>query len=246
MPNTELLDSNRYPRVVTDQGQVFFDTASKLVARDVNGMRDAYVYRDGAVELLSPGTGAFDAYFADASDDGRDAFIATSQSLVRQDTDTANDIYDARIDGGFASQNSPPAPEACTAESCAGATSGAPADSSSGGSESYAGPGNPSDPTRGISARLTSTKVSGSAFVLSVKTPGRGHITASGTGVRSAQRDAARAGTYRVRVLLTAAATSALRRKHKLKVRVRVKYTSSLGVASTATVSATLRQGRSA
>jgi hypothetical protein len=49
-----------------------------------------------------------------------------------------------------------------------------------------------------------------------------------------------------VRVLLTAAATSALRRKHKLKVRVRVKYTSSLGVASTATVSATLRQGRSA
>lgn len=39
----------------------------------------------------------------DASDNGSDVFFLTDALLVPQDTDSAGDIYDARIGGGFPS-----------------------------------------------------------------------------------------------------------------------------------------------
>ncbi len=106
------------PRVVSDGGQVFFDTENSLSSADVNGFRDVYEYRSGNLRLISSGTAVGGSAFIDASANGRDVFFATPESLVRSDTDGGlPSVYDARIDGGFTEPSPPPAP--CTSgETC--------------------------------------------------------------------------------------------------------------------------------
>jgi hypothetical protein len=69
----------------------------------------------GCQYLLSDPTGGEPDRFLDASADGRDIFLASSSRLVSTDTDNVRDVYDARVDGGFAT---PPAEVACE-NSCA-------------------------------------------------------------------------------------------------------------------------------
>jgi hypothetical protein len=104
------------PRAVIDSGQVFFETANSLTARDVNGFQDVYQYQAGALSLISSGTGVGGSAFVDASSDGRDVFFVTSEALVRSDTRGLPSIYDARVNGGFAEPPLPPAP--CGSEDC--------------------------------------------------------------------------------------------------------------------------------
>ncbi len=106
---------------------VFFDTADALVAGDTNGRRDVYEYDTSAGEthLISSGTCACDSAFVDASPDGSNVFFTTPQPLVRVDDDVANDLYDARADGGIPAQNvAPPAP--CEGDDCQGPAKAAP------------------------------------------------------------------------------------------------------------------------
>lgn len=144
---------------VSDAGQVFFDSPARLVPRDTNGVggcppvssnpafavlgyacEDAYEYQAGQVHLLSPGTGG-PSFFGDASASGEDAFIVTAKAgLVGQDTDELMDVYDARVNGGIASQSPQPA-AACEGEGCRAAGTSAPA-SQGAGSASFSGPGN--------------------------------------------------------------------------------------------------------
>ena len=72
-------------------------------------------------------------------------FFYTSSQLVPQDDDTAGDIYDARIDGGFAPP--PPPPVECEASECSTPAS-APNDVTPG-SLTFTGEGNllPPPPT---------------------------------------------------------------------------------------------------
>jgi hypothetical protein len=93
-------------RAVLDDGTVFFDTPDSLVPRDSNGERDVYSYRDGFVTLISRGSQPGASEFVEATPDGSDVFFTTSQRLVSQDTDSATDLYDARIGGGFTSVES--------------------------------------------------------------------------------------------------------------------------------------------
>jgi hypothetical protein len=78
-----------------------------------------------------------------ASPSGNDVFFTTADSLVGQDTDvTGQDVYDARVDGGFPA---PAAPVECKGETCQAPVGlvpvfGAPA------SASFAGPGNLAPP----------------------------------------------------------------------------------------------------
>jgi hypothetical protein len=116
LPLVERNISNRLPVSVTDDGLAFFDTTARLVAGDRNGTRDVYSYQDGTLTLISPGDQAFDAYYADASADGRDVFFGTAQPLVGRDSDQAIDIYDARIGGGFPEE--PPPPPPCQGDAC--------------------------------------------------------------------------------------------------------------------------------
>jgi hypothetical protein len=91
--------------------------------------------------LISSGTSPEPSYFADASAGGDDVFLFTLQSLVGQDKDQLVDIYDARVGGGIAAQNPPPAVPPCEGEACKGAVAIPPATQSPG-SAGFSGPGN--------------------------------------------------------------------------------------------------------
>jgi hypothetical protein len=135
--------------------QVFFETSEALVGADTNGVQDVYEWEaDGAgsctsddqdggcVYLLSTGRGAQPSYFADASSSGADAFFFTEEQLVGQDGDTADDLYDARVEGGIGGQN-PAAEAACAGEECKHQANSA-ASVSAPGSATFSGPGDQS------------------------------------------------------------------------------------------------------
>ena len=117
-----------------DGSHLFFNSFTPLVPRDVNGKADVYQWQAadsrvaceaagaeryvpssaGCLSLISSGESASDSTFVDASPTGRDVFFTTDSSLVSQDPGLV-DVYDARIDGGFA----PPAnPAPCEGEAC--------------------------------------------------------------------------------------------------------------------------------
>jgi hypothetical protein len=109
---------------------------------------DVYEWRAGGVDgcaqargclaLITNGRGGFYNLLLGSADEGRDVFIYTLSKLLPQDTDTAGDIYDARIDGGFA----PPAPlpTECEGDACSTPAS-APLDSTPA-SFTFSGAGN--------------------------------------------------------------------------------------------------------
>jgi hypothetical protein len=103
----------------TDEGEVFFDTTTGLVSEDANAEADVYAYKADHVHLISRATPGTYSFLDGATPSGRDVFIDTTEQLVGQDEDPAEDIYDARVGGGFAAQN--PSPRgACTGNACRG------------------------------------------------------------------------------------------------------------------------------
>jgi hypothetical protein len=96
----------------------------------------------GCIYLISTGKSAYPSLFADASEDGKDVFFFTRQSLVGQDKDELQDVYDARVGGGLTAQ-SPVASIPCeSADACHGPVQTPPSEPSAG-SGTFVGPGNP-------------------------------------------------------------------------------------------------------
>jgi hypothetical protein len=132
------------PRNMSSDGaRVFFETSDSLLARDTNGVQDVYEWEavgagsctnssegfssvsQGCLFLVSSGISPQPTFFGDASADGNNVFLFSSQSLVGQDGDPNVDVYDARVDGGIASQSLAPS-SPCEGEECRGAISPAP------------------------------------------------------------------------------------------------------------------------
>jgi hypothetical protein len=112
-------------RAISDDGEyVTFETVEKLQADDVNRATDVYLWHAGTVGLISDGTNpAGVTEPASMSATGSDIVYATTSQLVGQDTDQLQDIYDAKINGGFPA----PKPEpACLGEACQGMPSTTP------------------------------------------------------------------------------------------------------------------------
>jgi NHL repeat-containing protein len=112
--------SQHITRTISDDGRwVFFSSPDRLVARDNNGLYDAYRYdtTTGRVALLSSGSCNCDSYFVEISPDGKDAFFTTREQLVEIDFDEDADLYDARVGGGIAAQNAVPKPQ-CEGDAC--------------------------------------------------------------------------------------------------------------------------------
>ena len=109
--NHPLSDNGRY---------AFFTTGEPLVPEDNDGAADVYEYESatGEVRLISSGTDPGGSYFMDATPDGHDVFFATRQRLVGWDSDSAYDLYDARIGGGMPEPVPVPAP--CSGQVCRG------------------------------------------------------------------------------------------------------------------------------
>ncbi len=111
------LPASGSPRAISDDGSyVFFDTADSLVPQDANGTLDVYQWHRGTVSLISSGHDSAPSFFLGSGADGANVFFGTHARLVPQDTDTAGDLYDARIGGGF-----PPPPSReglCEGDAC--------------------------------------------------------------------------------------------------------------------------------
>jgi hypothetical protein len=140
-------------RLLTDDGsRVFFNSSDALVPQDINGAEDVYEWEadgtgachsqsqnGGCVSLISGGTAHGNSQFVDAGAGGDDVFFLTTQQLVSSDTDEAQDLYDARVGGGF---TPPPAPPVCSGTGCQGAPP-APPIFATPSSVTFAGEGNP-------------------------------------------------------------------------------------------------------
>ncbi|HMJ35016.1 MAG TPA: hypothetical protein VK501_13975 [Baekduia sp.] len=236
---------HHFPQAVTDDGVVFFDTPDPLTANDSNSSRDVYSFDGEQPTLISAGRGSRDSVFADASADGRDVFFTTADRLVGQDTDSAVDVYDARVGGGLASQNPDPPRAACAGEEC-GDVGSAPSVPPAASIE-FLGSGNGPPPDRAGKAlakvKVSATKrtVQGTAFTISVRVPAKGRITASGANLRKATKTATKAATYKVKVSLSASGQRKLRAARTMSLKVRVGYTPPSGTASVATVTIKLK-----
>jgi hypothetical protein len=106
-------------RAISEDGsRIVFTTAELLSPAVSNGLSNAYEWHEGGVSLVSGGSATRPVENVVISSSGRDVFLETTQSLVPQDTDGQEDVYDARIEGGF-----PPAPaerEPCKGDACYG------------------------------------------------------------------------------------------------------------------------------
>jgi DNA-binding beta-propeller fold protein YncE len=123
------------PRVISDDGsRVFFESLEPLVPRDTNGGWDVYQWEEpgtgsctkadstfgdeagGCVDLISSGESSAKSTFLDADPSGNNAFFSTQSSLVSWDYGL-NDVYVARVGGGFAG---PQATPECEGDACQG------------------------------------------------------------------------------------------------------------------------------
>ncbi len=141
----QISEEQRSRHVLTDAGQVFFETRDALVPSDTNGQRDVYEYEGGGVFLISSGTSSFESNLEDVSESGDDVFFRSSQQLVPQDNQEGQIvIYDARVDGGFPEPSAPPA--CTTADACRAPVSSQPSIYGAPASQTFSGAGNLAPP----------------------------------------------------------------------------------------------------
>lgn len=132
--------------VSSDGSRVFFESADALTPQTIAGLpNNVYEWEregtgscaasngEGCVYLISDGRDASSGegganvrlMATDAS--GADAFFTTADQLIKGDTDSALDIYDARVEGGFAET---PSPSECDGSACQDPLGLAPANAS--------------------------------------------------------------------------------------------------------------------
>ena len=118
-----------------DGEYIIFTTSERLQGNDVNNTVDVYEWHGGVVSLISDGRDRVGVQanvesgaqavsgVAGMSASGSDIVFGTHTRLVGQDGDVLEDIYDARIGGGFPA---PVAAPSCSGDSCQGPSSSTP------------------------------------------------------------------------------------------------------------------------
>lgn len=167
-------------RLLFDDGRLFFNSYDALAPQDVDGTADVYEYEPpgvgscttsslgysersgGCIELISAGSSPVESGFVDASESGNDVFFVTAEKLVRQDVDTAYDIYDAHVcttqrPCAAALASSPPC---TTADACRAAPSPQPSVFGATASATFSGAGNavPAASTKKVRTRTGLTR----------------------------------------------------------------------------------------
>jgi hypothetical protein len=137
-------------RFITDSGRLYFDSQDSLSTFDTNeGVEDVYQYEpegvgtcqraSGCVKLISAGTEPADSNFHAIDESGKNVFFTSRDQLALKDHDDLIDLYDAREDGGIASETETSRGE-CQGEACQAPVS-APNDPTPG-SSTFEGAGN--------------------------------------------------------------------------------------------------------
>jgi hypothetical protein len=135
------------PRPISEDGSVvFFDSESALLGQAVPGREHVYEWHEGKLSMISSPTDPSEAYFLGSSSyvnargetvEAGNVFFSTHAQLAPADTDVSDDIYDARVDGGFEGLT----PSQCTGTGCQGIP-GAPPIFATPASVTFAGVGN--------------------------------------------------------------------------------------------------------
>jgi hypothetical protein len=169
------------PVISANGDYAFFDTPAALVPQDLDGeippststteavivgpspSWDIYEWRkdgvdgcaqvQGCVSLITPGTDGVSVSLIGTTPSGSDVFFNTYSSLLPQDKDTAGDVYDARIDGGFPVAASP---LECEGDACS-TPAGSPIDATPS-SLTFTGTGNVIPPAPVVSAKAKAKK----------------------------------------------------------------------------------------
>jgi hypothetical protein len=111
---------------ISETGQsIVFATTEGLVPRDGNGATDIYLWKNGRVSLISSGAAGNNVNESEFAIDpsGQDIYFITGEALSPSDGDSVNDVYDARVGGGFSVTE---ATTGCSGEACQPAGPGAP------------------------------------------------------------------------------------------------------------------------
>lgn len=149
-PNV-LLPGYSEGEISPDGSRAFFETPDPLVPQDTNGLPDVYEWENGQISLISSGQGTYGSNFAGASSNGNDVFLVTTDHLLPQDIESATQIYDARVDGGFPYR---PSTTGCDSGQCQGPQTPAPSFGAPA-SATFVGLGNPlpAAPTPAVKAK---------------------------------------------------------------------------------------------
>jgi hypothetical protein len=215
------------PLVSADGSMVVFGTAEGLSPNDTDGVSDVYLWREGRVSRISRGGGRA----MGISSTGQDIYFVTNQRLTAADGDVNTDIYDARVDGGFALTRS----GSCSGDGCQGQQSGTPglAGPSAGGPADDGAAGVvPVVSLRSVSAaqrkRLAATGKlnlavsANTAGVVAVKATAK--IAGRTSAVGSGRQTIARPGTATVALTLSKKARKQLAARGHLTVRIVVSH----------------------
>jgi hypothetical protein len=97
-----------------EHGSTVFSLSSDVYEWRRPGV-DGCGHPQGCLALITSGHGGYLNILLGASEDGHDVFFTTASQLSARDNDTALDIYDARIGGGFPE---PPHPVECEGDAC--------------------------------------------------------------------------------------------------------------------------------
>lgn len=130
-------------------GAVFFSSPEGLTTHSLNDQlnflgepaRNIYEYSSGHVYLLSDGQDASavnagpGVQLAGSDPSGADVYFFTSDPLIPGDLDTQQDLYDARVKGGFPASRTP---SGCGGEACLGTLTASPVLAALGGSATQA------------------------------------------------------------------------------------------------------------
>jgi NHL repeat-containing protein len=228
---------NPGPRILSDDGaRAFFETDSRLVPEDTNGLVDVYAWEGGAPHLISSGQSGDRSLFIDASANGDDVFFGTRERLVPWDEDNLRDTYVARVGGGLPDPR-PSTGTPCQGDDCQGTPAGPPAlmDPFS---DVFGGFGNlepgerPSFGIRRLSKAQLAKLARGGGVMLPVKVNRAGRlslIARAKMGKRNrvvdrSSKRATKAGTVGVPLQLSKASRRQLARKGKLGVSVSVRF----------------------
>lgn len=228
--------------VATDGSAFIFTSKEPLVAGDDNANSDVFVWTasDGAVSMISDGHDPQGITTSNVrmTPDGNSFVFKTRSQLVPQHTATSLGMYAYRRGGGFPLPEGPPTP--CAGDACQGPLVGTPGFGESG-SGVFVGGGNetPMPPIKPTVRIAGGGSARGTTVRLRVRASAAGQIRIAGSGVRTVTRSVTRAGTYTVRVRLSAKGTKNLKHKGRLKVSARVRLSDKTGQSASTRASLT-------
>jgi len=224
-------------KISSDGSRVFFDTNDPLdPVHDVNGVRDVYMWENGKNYLLTTGRGGTPSLILDNGESGNDVMFVTKDALVPSDTNQTYDVYDARVDGGFAE----PKVEVCEGEACQASRS-APA-SSPPASRSVRGVGNVKSVSLGA-VKIAQMGKPGKIARVRVSVPAAGHLKLGGGLLNGKSRSVKAKGAVKLNLTLTKAGKRKLAAKGQLRTKVTATFRDSNGGTKKNSVTLRFKQG---